>query len=516
MHNNYYFLRKLSPALEQVLSGTVISECFSQNKDELVIRFETATLPFFIKASLTPQLSTLSFPREFHRARKNSIDLFETIIGRRVQTIRQFNNERSFAIALSDDIQLLFKLHGNKANILVFEKQDEPLLFKNSLVADSKIRLDSLDREIDWSFEAFETHRKSPSALYFTFGKTVWQHLHHEGFGNFDSEDQWKMIVNTRDRLERATDFFICEIDAKPTLTLFGAGIVKRKFGDPLEALNEFFYASSQASGFEAQQQRLISQLTSKIQSSKNYYTKTLGKLNQVRDNNNYKVWADLVMANMHAIGPGAEKITVENFYNDNKRVEIRLRKDQSPQKNAETFYRKAKNQQIEIDKLNETLESKLKEISRMEDELISIREATSAKELERFTKAQSLKEKKDDESLPYHEFIFKGYKIWVGRNAGSNDVLTLKLSYKEDLWLHAKDVAGSHVIIKYQAGKNFPKDVIERAAELAAYNSKRKNDSLCPVIVTPKKFVRKRKGDPAGMVVVEREEIIMAVPKLN
>ncbi len=112
-----------------------------------------------------------------------------------------------------------------------------------------------------------------------------------------------------------------------------------------------------------------------------------------------------------------------------------------------------------------------------------------------------------------YHEFEFKGFRILVGRNAEANDKLTLKYSYKDDLWLHAKDVAGSHVLIKYQSGKNFPKDVIEYAAGLAAYNSKRKNESLCPVAFTQKKYVRKRKGDPAGMVVVEREEVILVAP---
>jgi len=116
-------------------------------------------------------------------------------------------------------------------------------------------------------------------------------------------------------------------------------------------------------------------------------------------------------------------------------------------------------------------------------------------------------------ENLPFHEFEFKGYKILVGRNAEANDKLTLKYSYKDDLWLHAKDVAGSHVLIKYQSGKNFPKDVIEYAAGLAAYNSKRKNESLCPVAFTQKKYVRKRKGDPAGMVVIEREEVILVAP---
>ena len=105
---------------------------------------------------------------------------------------------------------------------------------------------------------------------------------------------------------------------------------------------------------------------------------------------------------------------------------------------------------------------------------------------------------------------MHNGFRIWVGRNAQDNDVLTFRHSYKEDLWLHAKDVPGSHVLVKFQAGKKFPKDVIERAGQLAAYNSKRKTETLCPVSVTPKKFVRKRKGDPAGMVVVEKEEVIL------
>jgi predicted ribosome quality control (RQC) complex YloA/Tae2 family protein len=123
-------------------------------------------------------------------------------------------------------------------------------------------------------------------------------------------------------------------------------------------------------------------------------------------------------------------------------------------------------------------------------------------------------KKEKQEIVLPYHAVEFNGYHIWIGKNAKANDILTLKYAFKEDLWLHAKDVPGSHVVIKYKAGKNFPKDVIERGAQLAAYYSKRKNETLCPVAVTSKKFVRKRKGDPAGAVVVEREEVIMVEPK--
>jgi predicted ribosome quality control (RQC) complex YloA/Tae2 family protein len=178
-------------------------------------------------------------------------------------------------------------------------------------------------------------------------------------------------------------------------------------------------------------------------------------------------------------------------------------------------FYRKAKNKQIEINKLKESLTQKEGEIVKLNEWIDSCEQTDELNELRKIRADAGLDKKQHGqvENLPFHEFEFKGYKILVGRNAEANDKLTLKYSYKDDLWLHAKDVAGSHVLIKHQSGKDFPKDVIEYAAGLAAYNSKRKNESLCPVAFTQKKYVRKRKGDPAGMVVVEREEVILVEP---
>ena len=104
-------------------------------------------------------------------------------------------------------------------------------------------------------------------------------------------------------------------------------------------------------------------------------------------------------------------------------------------------------------------------------------------------------------------------FELNVGKNAKSNDHLTMKVATKNDLWLHARDVSGSHVVIKEKPGKNFPQSVIEKAAQLAAFYSKRKTDSLCPVIYTPRKFVRKIKGAMAGQVVVDKEQVVMVVP---
>ncbi len=87
------------------------------------------------------------------------------------------------------------------------------------------------------------------------------------------------------------------------------------------------------------------------------------------------------------------------------------------------------------------------------------------------------------------------------------------EFTWKDDLWLHAKDLAGSHVVIKYQSGRNFPQQVKEKAAQLAAWNSKGKNNSMCPVTITPRKFVRKPKGAPPGEVIVEKENVIIVEP---
>jgi predicted ribosome quality control (RQC) complex YloA/Tae2 family protein len=100
-----------------------------------------------------------------------------------------------------------------------------------------------------------------------------------------------------------------------------------------------------------------------------------------------------------------------------------------------------------------------------------------------------------------------------MGRNAKNNDVLTLQYAHKEDVWLHARDVSGSHVIIKAQSGTSIPMQVIEYAARIAAYYSQRKNDGLCPVSYTFKKYIRKIKGAAPGSVRMDREEVIMVEP---
>lgn len=515
MHNNFYFLRQLSAELGNNLKDSVVSECFSQNKDELIIRFETRAKSFFIKASLRSDFSCLSFPADFNRARKNSVDLFSELIGQRVIGIQQYENERCFSLIFSDRYKLLFKLHGNRANLILFLNDEAINLFRNHLTADQEIDLDTLNKPIDFSKEAFLKNRDRLKQHYFTFGKVVWQHLDQQNFNALAADEQWNQLQDVRLQLEKPT-YYITLLADQLVLSLVEVGQVQKQFTNPLEALHEFFTQYSILHGFEHEKQQVLTKLKTQLKNGEAYLTKTAAKLKEIEADDHYKIWADLLMANLHTVKMGMDKIVLPDFYHENKPIEIKLKKELNAQKNAEVFYRKSRNHHIEVQKLKEALAKKEAECSALKESIAKINETESLKELRKTKDAIGLTPavEKKTAPLPYHETEYQGFKIWVGKNAKQNDDLTLHYTYKEDLWLHAKDVPGSHVVIKFQAGKKFPKDVVERAAQLAAFNSKRKTDTLCPVVYTAKKFVRKRKGDLPGSVVVEKEKVILIEPR--
>lgn len=511
MYNNYYFLRQLSHALKDKLIGFVAVSCFSQNKEELIIELNNERESFFIKAHLLSAFSCLSFPPQFSRARKNSVELFAEIILKKVTGVTQFENERSFAIDFEKGYSLLFKMHANRSNVLLTKNDETIRIFRNQFKSDLDTKPSTLHRTIDWSKTYFLANVDELKQAYFTFGKDIWSYLNHKGFENLSRDAQWELLNDTLQHLANPT-YYIVNRDGKTRFTLLPQDEIVDSFENPIEAINEFFYRFTSTSTLDKEKADIRKHLTSSIESCRSYIVKNEQKLKEITQDTLYKTWADILMANLYQIEKGANNVTLPDF--NNQPITIKLKPELSPQKNAEIFYRKAKNQEIEIKKLTESITKKKTDLATFTTQLQQLERVQTVKELKAAFNTKATNVEKEN-ILPFHQVEHNGFQIWIGKNAVNNDLLTLKYAHKDDLWLHAKDVSGSHVVIKHQSGKPFPKDVIERAAELAAYNSKRKTDSLCPVVYTPKKFVRKRKGDPAGSVIVEREEVIMVTPAL-
>lgn len=510
MQNNYYFLRQLSRQLEQKLKGYTVVSCFSQNKEELIIELNNEKTSFFIKAHLLATFSCLSFPTQFSRAKKNSIDLFDEIILKKIVAVTQFENERSFAVEFEKGYALIFKMHANRSNVLMVKDGVVIQIFRNQFKADFDITSVSLNRTIDLSEQFFIGQTDNLKQAYFTFGREIWSYLDQKGFDT--SPDRWQIFQETVRTLLHP-NFYLVKKNDKIKLTLLPSENVYQTFSDPIEAINEFFYQYTNSETVRKEKAALTKAFSSTMETCQGYIVKAQKKLEEITDFTEYKLWADILMANMYRIEKGSKEVVLEDF--NGQPITIKLKPELNAQRNAEIFYRKAKNQEIEIKKLSESIAQKRKDSELAMEQLDQLSKLETLVELKHYFKDNKSPATKKEIPIPFHEVNFMGYKIWIGKNAINNDLLTLKYAHKDDLWLHAKDVAGSHVVVKNQSGKIIPKNVIERAAELAAYNSKRKTETLCPVAYTQKKFVRKRKGDLPGAVVVEKENVIMVTPKL-
>ena len=246
-------------------------------------------------------------------------------------------------------------------------------------------------------------------------------------------------------------------------------------------------------------------------------------ELEATYDREQLRQLGDIVTANIHRIVKGQTTIAAEDFYDEEmKTVEIPISPILSPQQNAAKFYKdytRMKNAEKELTKQMELgrqelgyLQSVLDELNRAqtEPELEEIRQELSAGGYVRQDAAR--KRMKQSKLAPMRFESTDGYPIYVGRNNRQNDELTFKLARKDDIWLHAQKVHGSHVIISC-GGVKPPDDTITQAAQLAAYYSESTGGQNIPVDVTPVKQVKKLPGAKPGMVIYHTYNTVIVNP---
>ena len=231
----------------------------------------------------------------------------------------------------------------------------------------------------------------------------------------------------------------------------------------------------------------------------------------------------DIVTANLHKITRGQPALEAEDFYDiDMKTITIPLSVTLSPQQNAAKYYKdyarmktaeKELTHQLELGEQElRYLESVLEELDRADSEL-ALEEIRQELQAGGYVRADSSKKRMKQSKLPPLRFeSTDGYPIYVGRNNRQNEELTFKLARKDDLWLHAQKVHGSHVIISC-GGTNPPDNTITQAAQLAAYYAEKGAGQNLPVDVTPVKQVKKIPGGKPGMVIYHTYKTVIVNP---
>ena len=231
----------------------------------------------------------------------------------------------------------------------------------------------------------------------------------------------------------------------------------------------------------------------------------------------------DILTANLHRITKGQTVVRAEDFYDeDMKTVDIPLSPTLSPQQNAAKFYKDYTRMKNAEKELTRQLEIGREELSYLQSVLDELNRAASDQELEEirqelqaggYVKADSGKKRPKQGKLPPMRFVSTdGYPIYVGRNNRQNDELTFRLARKDDLWLHASKVHGSHVIISC-GGATPPDDTVTQAAQLAAFYSESTAGQNIAVDATAVKQVKKVPSAKPGMVIYHTYRTVIVNP---
>ena len=516
MHLTYHFLRFLAPALSDSFANNTIVACFSQSKDELVFETEGTEGTQFIRAHLLPPQVYLSFPSQFHRAKRNSVSLFESLIGDQIRSCRVFSNERALKFELSSGKVLVFKLHGNRSNCLLYlpEATEPEVWFRNVISEDKTLDWRTLDRQLDLSLEHFIELEGNVSQFLPTLGPVPRAWLKEKGYLDLDLNAKWELIQELLDLLDSPL-YALVEKEGELLLSLMPEPEAKATYSDPIQACNELFYQALVLGSFEKEKNSLLKSYQDQLKRTEAYLKKSGEKLQELKDSPPPSQLADVLMANLHVFGESTREAELDNFYTGEK-VKVSLKPNQKSQDLAASLYRKSKNRQLEIDQLEKTLAAKKAQAQSLQSLLDRLQEAQDFRALKEFKKEhkEDLPASKTEVSSPFKVFEVEGYTVWVGKSAKDTDEMLRNFVHKDDLWLHARQVPGSHVIIRRKGMPIVPQQVVERAASLAAFYSKLKTDSLSPVIVTEAKFVRKVKGSAPGSVVVDKEKVILVAPK--
>ena len=335
-----------------------------------------------------------------------------------------------------------------------------------------------------------------------------------------------KLELFFRENLTRPTPSFYAQADGTPKQFAFCP--IRQYDGcetaDSFSGLLDMYYTvrdrkdamRQKSQGIRKTVSNLCQRLTRKIAIQEKELVATY-------DRERLRQLGDILTANIHRIQKGQTKVECEDFYDeDMKIVEIPLSPLLSPQQNAAKFYKDYARMKTAEKELTRQISIAKEELSYLGSVLEELNRAGSEQELEEirhelqetgYVKAESGKKRIKAGKLPPMRFVSTdGYPIYVGRNNRQNEELTFKSARKDDLWLHASKVHGSHVIISC-AGVTPPDDTVTQAAQLAAYYAETGGGQNIAVDLTPVKQVKKIPNGKPGLVIYHSYRTLIANP---
>jgi predicted ribosome quality control (RQC) complex YloA/Tae2 family protein len=297
-----------------------------------------------------------------------------------------------------------------------------------------------------------------------------------------------------------------------------------KSFATVSDMLEEFYFQKDKILRFKSRSASLSQQLDTLLKKHLKKLANLKEDLTKAQKGEKYRLWGDLITANIYQITLGQKSATLVNYYNpDQENIEIPLKVNLSPSQNAQSYYKRYNKSKSAIAYLNPYIEMTEQQIYYLESLLNSLEQSTELDELEEirheylnseFNKKSVSKEdrKKKKVSKPMHFLSSEGFHIYVGKNNYQNDEIATRIGKDEDCWLHVKDAPGSHVLVVAK-GKFITEKTLLEAGALAAWYSRSKGSNNIPVDYVEYKFLKKPPKSKPGMVTFTNQNTMYVSP---
>lgn len=291
------------------------------------------------------------------------------------------------------------------------------------------------------------------------------------------------------------------------------------------EAMDEHYRGLDAAQAFESRAARLVSKSRKDIAKQRKLKANLEKDLKDHGSPEEHKRLGDLMLANISNAERVADKVRLKDYYaEDAPIIEMDLDANTSLSEAASDAFARYSKSKRAIEELGSRLvqiENLLTELEKKQTRLleaIGARDEETLEEFEAHKEKKSVAQKKTPGGLPgMRRYLSSdGYEVIIGRTARDNDKLTFREARPNDLWLHAGDYPGSHVIVRNSSRKEIPHRTIVEAAQLAAKFSQASKDAKVNIHYTQRKFLSKPKGAAPGLVRLSKFRSITVEPAEN
>ena len=453
-----------------------------------------------------------------------------------IESIEQIENDRIVEITVSnkneigDHIRatLIIEIMGKHSNILLVDKSNHKILevikhvgfsqnsYRTLLPGSTYIAppttesLNPFTVKDEKLFEILQTQELTAKNLQSLF----------QGLGRDTANELESLLVH--DKLSTFRNFFSQETKPFLTETSFSPVPFTNRVGEPFanlsELLDTYYRDKAERDRVKQQASELIRRVENELQKNRHKLKKQEKELLATDNAEEFRQKGELLTTFLHQVPNDQDQVTLDNYYT-NQPITIALDKALTPSQNAQRYFKRYQKLKEAVKYLTELIEETKATILYLEsvetvlnqaglEEIAEIREELIQTGFIRRRQREKIQKRKKPE-----QYLASDGKtiIYVGRNNLQNEELTFKMARKEELWFHAKDIPGSHVVI---SGNLDPSDEVKTdAAELAAYFSKGRLSNLVQVDMIEVKKLNKPTGGKPGFVTYTGQKTLRATP---